>query len=220
MLALPLASNCTVMFLHSAVGNTLSTTVTMASHVATLSLLSVTVSLTVFGPTLAQVNALLSMARLLMPQASLLPLLTSAAVMLALPLASNCTLMFLHSAVGNTLSATVTMASHVATLSLLSVTVSLTVFGPTLAQVNAFFSMARLLIPHASLLLLLTSAAVMLALPLASNCTVMFLHSAAGNTLSTTVTIASLVAALPLLSVTVSLTVFGPTLAQVNALLS
>src|SRR5881396_385466 len=108
MLALPLASNCTVIFLHSAVGNTLSTTVTMASHVATLSWLSVTVSLTMFGPTLAQVKLLLSMARLLIPQASALPLFTSAAVMLALPLASNCTVMFLHSAAGNTLSTTVT----------------------------------------------------------------------------------------------------------------
>src|SRR5439155_17518638 len=150
MLALPLASNCTVMFLHSAVGNMLSTTVTMASHVATLSLLSITVTLTVFGPTLAQVNALLSMARLLMPHASLLPLFTSAAVILVLPLTSNCTVMFLHSAAGNTLSTTVTIASHVATLSLLSVTVSLTVFGARLGDVKEFLSMARLLIPHAS----------------------------------------------------------------------
>src|SRR5437773_1263704 len=200
----------------SGTGALLSTTVTMASHVAPLSVLSVTVSLTVFGPTLAQVKVFLSMARLLIPHASLLPLLTSAAVMLALPLASNCTVMFLHSAVGNTLSTTVTMASHVATLSLLSVTVSLTVFGPTLAQVKVFLSMAMLAMPQASLLPLFTSAAVMLALPLASNCTVMFLHSAVGNTLSTTVTMASHVATLSLLSVTVSLTVFGPTLAQVE----
>src|SRR5437773_3202462 len=123
MLALPLASNCTVMFLHSAVGNTLSTTVTIASFPTRLSFDSVTISLTVFGPTLAQVKVLLSMARLLMPHASGLPLFTSAALMLALPLASNCTVMFLHNAVGNTLSTTVTIASHVATLSLLSVTV-------------------------------------------------------------------------------------------------
>src|SRR5438552_3884512 len=115
MLALPLASNCTVMFLHSAVGNTLSTTVTLASHVATLSLLSVTVSLTVFGPTLAQVKVFLSMARLLIPQASLLPLLTSAAVMLTCSLGSHCTVVFLHSSVGNKRWATVTMGTHVAT---------------------------------------------------------------------------------------------------------
>src|SRR5438876_5122465 len=188
MLALPLASNRTVMFLHSAVGNTLSTTVTMASHVATLSLLSVTVSLTVFVPTLAQVTVFPYTTLFRSPHASWLPLFTSAAVMLALPLASNCTVMFLHSAVGNTLSTTVTIALHVATLSLLSVTVSLTVFGPTLAQVNALLSMARLLIPQASLLPLLTSAAVMLAFPVASSCTVMFLHDAMGGTLSSTVT--------------------------------
>src|SRR5438067_13802104 len=122
MLALPLASNCTVMFLHSAVGNTLSTTVTIASHIATFSLSSVTVSLTVFGPTLAQVNALLSMARFLMPHARSEERRVGKEFMLALPLASYCTVMFLHSAVGNMLSSTVTMASHVATLSLLSVT--------------------------------------------------------------------------------------------------
>src|SRR5438876_11764391 len=108
--------------------------------------------------------------------------------MLALPLASNCTEMFLHSAAGDTLSTTVTFASHVATLSLLSVTVSLTVFGPTLAQVKVFLSMARLLIPHAPSRRSSDLAAVMLALPVASSCTVMFLHSAVGNTLSTTVT--------------------------------
>src|SRR6266508_2503677 len=157
------------MFLHRALGNTLSTTVTMASQVAKLSLLYVTVSLTVFGPTLAQVKLVLSMARLLIPQASLLPLFTAAAVMLAFPLASSCTVMFLHRALGNTLSTTVTMASQVATLSLLSVTVSLTVFGPTLTQVKLVLSMARLLIPQASLLPLFTSAAVMLTLPVASN---------------------------------------------------
>src|SRR6266511_1858344 len=194
------------MFLHRALGNTLSTTVTMASHVATLALLSVTVSLTVFGPTLAQVKLFLSMARLLIPQASFLPLFTSAGVMLTLPVASNCTVMFLHRALGNMLSTTVTMASHVATWSLLSVTVSLTVFGPTLAQVKLVLSMARLLIPQASLLPLFTSAAVMATLPMASNCTVMFLHRALGNTLSTTVTMASHVATWSLLSVTVSLT--------------
>src|SRR5438876_2968042 len=208
------------MFLQIAVDKTLSTTVTFASHVATLSLLSVTVSLTVFGPTLAQVKVFLSMARLLIPHAPSRRSSDLAAVMLAFPVASSCTVMFLHSAVGNTLSATVTIASHVATLSLLSVTVSLTVFGPTLAQVKVFLSMARLLMPQASLLPLLTSAAVMLALPLASNCTVMFLHSAVGNMLSATVTMASHVATLSLLSVTVSFTVFGPTLAQVNTLLS
>src|SRR5438093_10477145 len=100
MLALPLVYNCTLTFLHSAVGNTLSTTVTMASHVATLSLLSVTISLTVFGPTLAQVNALLSMATLLMRSEERRVVIKSRSVMLALPKASNCTVMVLHSDVG------------------------------------------------------------------------------------------------------------------------
>src|SRR5947199_5003344 len=98
------------MYFHSAVGNTLSIPVRRSSDLATLSLLSVTVSLTVFGPTLAQVKVLLSMVRLLMPHASLLPLLKSAAVLLGFPVASTCTVLFLHCAVGNTLSTTFKMA--------------------------------------------------------------------------------------------------------------
>ena len=65
--------------------------VTLLVQVELLPLLSVTVNVTVFEPTLEQVKLVGLAARLAMPQASLEPLSTSLAVILALPLASNCT---------------------------------------------------------------------------------------------------------------------------------
>src|SRR4029079_15524817 len=106
----------------------------------------------------------------------------------------------------------------VATLSLLSVTVSVTVFGPTLAQVKLLGLTLRLLIPHAPLDPLSTALASSVPFPVASRITVAGSHSATGSVLSATVTTAVHVATLSLLSVTVSVTVFGPTLAQVKLL--
>ena len=77
--------------------------------------------------------------------------------------------MFWHSATGATLSSTVTVAVQVEVLPLLSVTVSVTVLAPTLVQSNVFGEAVRLAMPHASELLLLMSAPVMLALPAASS---------------------------------------------------
>jgi len=71
-----------------------------------------------------------------MPQLSELPLSICAAVMDAFPVASNCTVMFWHTAVGAMLSTTVTVALHVATLANSSVTVSVTRLAPRSAQVN------------------------------------------------------------------------------------
>jgi hypothetical protein len=67
----------------------LSFTVTAEAQVDMLLLLSVTVSVTVLGPTFAQVKLVLSIESDLMPQASLLPLLTSEAASVALPEASR-----------------------------------------------------------------------------------------------------------------------------------
>ena len=72
-----------------------------------------------------------------MPQASLLPLFTTDAVVLPLPVLSNCTVTGWHNATGSTVSCTVTVAVQVFTLLFTSVTVSVTVLLPTLAQVNA-----------------------------------------------------------------------------------
>ena len=88
MLPVPDAFNCTVTFWQSAVGSVTSRTVIAAVQVAVLPLTSVTVRVTVFGPaTFAQVNALLFRLKLAMPQASVEPLFTWAAVMLAVPAA-------------------------------------------------------------------------------------------------------------------------------------
>src|SRR5688500_8959496 len=162
------------MFWQIAVGATLSSTVTVAVQVEVFPLTSVTVKVTVFGPTLAQVKLVISKARLWIPHASLLPLSICAAVIVALPDASNCTVMFWQIAVGAILSSTVTVAVQVDVFPFTSVTVKVTVFGPPLAQVQLVISSDRLWIPHASLLPLSICAAVIVAVPAAFSCTVMF----------------------------------------------
>ena len=152
----------------------LSSTVTTAVQVETFPLLSVTVSTTLFAPTLEQSKVFMSILVEAIPQASFEPPSTSAGVMVALPLASNCTVMFWQLAVGATLSSTVTTAVQVETLPLLSVTVSTTLFAPTLEQSKVVMSILVEAIPQASFEPPSTSAGVMVALPLASNCTVMF----------------------------------------------
>ena len=78
-----------VMFLQSATGATLSCTVTVELQVDVLPLLSVTVKVTVLAPTLEQLKLVLEATKEAIPQASLDPLLISAAVMVALPLEFN-----------------------------------------------------------------------------------------------------------------------------------
>src|SRR2546428_4456917 len=132
-------------------GGVTSCTVTVASALALLALPSVAVSLTVFGPRLAQVKALLSMLRLIGPQASVVPPSTSAATMVAWPVASRFTSIFLIATLGAVTSCTVTVASALALFTLPSVTVSLTVVGPRLAPAKALLSKLRLILPQASL---------------------------------------------------------------------
>src|SRR5207249_1350425 len=100
MLAWPVPSRLIVIFLHLATGLTLSSTVTVLVQVEALPLASVTVRVTVLGPTLPQVKLLGLTLREAMPQASLLPLSTSAGVMLAWPVTSSCTVIFLQAATG------------------------------------------------------------------------------------------------------------------------
>ena len=69
----------------------MSTTVTVDVQVLVLLLLSVTVKVTVFVPTLEQSKVDLLIARLFIPQASLLPLFTWAAVNVPTPLLFNVT---------------------------------------------------------------------------------------------------------------------------------
>ena len=68
-------------FWQTATGGSASTTVTVAVQVELLPLLSVTVRVTVLVPTLLTTKLVLSRLRLAMPQASVLPLLIWAGVM-------------------------------------------------------------------------------------------------------------------------------------------
>src|SRR5690606_36120346 len=166
---------------------------------------------TVFGPTSAQVKSVMSIEVLAIPQASVLPFSISATVMLAFPLASNWMVNgAAHFATGATLSSTVTIVIQVEVFPFTSITVNVTVFGPTSAQVKSVTSIEVLAIPQASVEPPSTSAAVMEALPFASSCTVMFWHIAAGATLSSTVTVAVQVETFPCISVTDKLTALFP----------
>ena len=77
--------------------------------------------------------------------------------------------MFLVITTGKTLSSTVTVAVPVETLLLISVTVKVTVFAPTLAHVNELGETVIDLIPQASDEPLLTSATTIEPLPVAFN---------------------------------------------------
>ena len=114
------------------------------------------------------------------------------------------------------MSFTVTVVVQVETLPASSVTVSVTVLAPTLAQVKVLGNTDILAIVQLSLLLLPTWAAVSAARPLAFKNMVTGVQTALGAILSCTVTVLVLVELLPLWSVTVSVTVFAPRLAQVN----
>ncbi|MBM2815201.1 MAG: hypothetical protein HW421_1963, partial [Ignavibacteria bacterium] len=184
--------------------------------VETLPLLSVTVKVTLFVPTLVQLKEFGDTAIDAMPQASELLLSTSDAAMVALPDAFNCTVTFFAMAVGSVKSCTVTTDVAVETLPLLSVTVNVTELAPTLVQLNELGDTANVAIPQASVLLLSTSDAAMVALPDAFNCIVIFFAAAVGSVKSCTVTTDVAVETLPLLSVTVSVAVLLPTLVQLN----
>ena len=112
------------------VGGVLSTTVTVAEQLALFPLGSVTVRVTEFGPLLAHVNVLGVTVRVAMAQLSLLPLSTSAPVMVALPDAFSATVMFLHTAVGGIGSVTKNVVVHTVKLLLASLTVKMTLVVP------------------------------------------------------------------------------------------
>src|ERR1041384_1607402 len=200
------------------VGAMLSWTVTVALALALLPLASVAVSETVFAPVFAQVKLLGLPDRLVILQWSDEPLFTSAATMVAWPLASSWIVMFLVTTVGAMLSWTVTVALALALLPLASVAVSETVFAPVFAQVKLLGLTDRLVMLQLSDEPLFTSAATMVAWPLASSWIVMFLVTTVGAMLSWTVTVALALALLPLASVAVSETVFAPVFAQVKLL--
>ena len=155
-------------------GSTLSSTVTVAVQLELLPLLSVTVSVTVLAPTSEQVKPEVLTVLVSMPQASVEPPSTSAAVMVAEPLASRSMVMFWQTAAGRVLSSMVTVAEQVEVLPAASLAESTTVLAPTLEQSKEVTSRLMLVMPQLSELLSSMSATVIPALPEASRATVGF----------------------------------------------
>lgn len=189
------------MFAQEAVGAVLSTMVTTAVQLLELPAGSVTVRVTLLAPRSAQVKLVLLALRLteqLSDEASSI----SAAAIVAAPLASRATVMFLQTAAGAMLSTTVTVAVQLAVLPSTSVAVMVTVLSPRSAQVNVVLLALRLKV-QLSVVPLSRSEARMLTVPLAFRFTVMFLQTGDGATLSTTVTVVDEVDVRPEASVAV-----------------
>src|SRR5690606_5375684 len=122
---------------------------------------------------------------------------------------------------GGMLSSTVTIVVQVETLPFKSVTVRVTVFGPTSLQSKSVISIVVIAIPQASVLPFSISATVMLAIPLTSSWMVKgAAQFATGGTLSSTVTMVVQVEVFPFTSITVRVTVFGPTSLQSKSVMS
>src|SRR5690606_29622868 len=176
MLAFPVASNWMVKgAAQFATGATLSSTVTTALQELIFPFSSVTVSTTLFAPTLLQSKVEISMERSAIPQASEDPPSTSAAVIVAFPAASSCTVMFWHTATGAMLSSTKILEVQDELFPFTSVTVKVTVFGPTSAQVKVSGLTEILAIPQLSVLPPSIKAGSKTAWPLASNSSVITL---------------------------------------------
>ncbi len=167
------------------------------------------------GPRLAQVNDEISMLSAgVASQLSVEPLSTSAAAMLAFPVASRFTVISLQRATGGRLSTTVMVVVHSSHCPPGSVTLTVTELPPIPAQLNVLGVTVVVRVvaqlsaePDERSLRLSWSST---QLPEASNATVMGLHTALGGVLSTTVTEASQVEVFPLMSVTVSVMVWVP----------
>ena len=183
-----------------------------------LPLASVTNSGTGCTPTSPQPNSMVdgrsSPKSNVTPQASPEPPSNCAGVSNTAPPASNCRVRSWQEATGAMLSSTVTIAVQELVLLLSSVAVTTTVFCPTSAQSNALISSVVLARPQPSDGVPTIWAGVMLANPSLSSCTVMSWQSRLGAVLSSTVTVAVQVLVLPLLSSTVSVTVWVPTSVQ------
>ncbi len=226
-IAVPVASNWTVMSWQIAVGLIVSSTTTSASHVLMFPFTSVTVSVTVFVPTWEQSKSVVrfppSTVTEAIPQLSVEPPSISIELIVTSPFASSWTVMFWQTAVGSTLSSTVTVASQVETFPFTSVTVSVTVFVPTWEQSKSCVvfppSIVHEAIPQLSIEPPSISIELMVTSPLASNWTVMFWQIAVGDIVSSTVTSASHVLIFPLTSVTVKVIVLTPTWEQSKLIL-
>src|SRR5690606_35278425 len=214
ILVFPVTSSWIVMLLVTTTGAVMSSTVTIAVALSVLPLTSVTVRVTALSPTCEQSKSYWFSVIDAIPQEADEPLLISAAVMLAFPVASSWMLIFLVTTAGAVMPSTVTIAVAVSVLPFTSVTVRVTVLSPTCEQSKSYWFKVIEAIPQESDEPLLISAAVMLALPVVSNWMVMFWVTTTGTVISSTVTIAVALWVLPLTSVTVRVTVLAPTSPQ------
>ena len=147
-----------------------------------------------------------------MPQASIEPLSISVAATVTVPVTgSSATERFWQATTGAVTSSTVTMAVQLLLFPFTSVTVSTTMFSPTLLQSKVTISMEISATPQLSLLPPSTSAAVIEALPFASSGMVIFSHTAIGASTSVTVMVKLQLLTFPFTSVTVNSTVLTPT---------
>ena len=213
---LPVASKWAVIFWVITLGLIVSKTVTIAVPVLTLLFTSLTVKVTVLVPTFKQLKLLGVTINVEIPQASVEPLLIELAVIEAEPLAFKYIVLFWVFTIGVIVSNTVTIEVAVFTLPFTSVTESVTVFAPMLAQVNVLGEAPKVAILQLSVEPLFNCEPAILAFPVASKYTEIFLAIALGLIVSITVTIAVPVWTLLLKSVAVKVTVFGPTWVQLN----
>src|SRR5205823_14574187 len=131
------------------------------------------VGLTGVGLTLAQVVTVRWATSEPLSQTLVEPWLTVVVELLVVPALVCCSTMAGQVVEGFSLSPTVTVAVQVCSLPFRSVTVRVTGLGPTLTQVKVLGVTLIEAMPQASVEPLLICAAVMLALPVASSCTVM-----------------------------------------------
>ena len=198
-------------------GARLSSTVTVKLVILVFPLTSLAVNSKVLVPKSVQSNSVWLMARLSRLQFSVVPLSTSSAVRVAIPIESSSSVTFCATAVGANRSTTVTVAVAVETFPLTSVTVKVTGLAPKSAQLKSVWLRLMLPMAQAPPEPLSTAAAVVLALPEASRSRVMSWALASGTSLSSTVNVKLAVAVFPLRSVAVNTSVWSPTSSQSKA---
>ena len=161
------------------------------------------------------------------PHSAVLLLPTSAGVILALPPASSCTVMFSQTATGGAQqkllgSATVTLAVQ-ASDSPLDWEVTVRVMSyvlPTSSQLNSVMEAEKSTEPQVAEEPASKKEAATVVIPSLVRLTVGLLHTAVGGLLSSTVTVALQLLELPLGSMAVSLTVLAPMSSQSKLLTS
>ncbi len=139
-----------VISLQRATGGVWSSTVTVALQKLLLPFTSVRVSTTRFSPTSSQPNVVLLSSISSIPHASVDPALISFTVRLPTPVPDSTTVASWQSAVGATLSSTVTSLLQLLLLPLTSVMVRVTVFVPRSAQPKVSASSDQFSMPQAS----------------------------------------------------------------------